>query len=104
MRAESAAQLRTNARVWAMRDSDDWIQDVPYLDVGGLGHGADPMAPDFGARVLSAAGAVGHTGYFEPGTESLDNFASIGIGSYRTLSCADGNSACRSGIYGAEEV
>ncbi|MGW7362738.1 alpha/beta hydrolase [Streptomyces sp. NPDC054841] len=104
MRAESAAQLRTKARVWAMRDSDDWIQDVPNLNVGGLGHGPDPMAPDFGARVLSAAGAVGHTGYFEPGTESLSNFAEIGIGSYRKVSCADGNSACRSGIYGAEEV
>ncbi|MFI1467346.1 alpha/beta hydrolase [Streptomyces wuyuanensis] len=104
MRAETAAQLGTDARVWAMRDSDDWIEDVPYLDVGGLGHGADPVTPDFGARVLSAAGAVGHTGYFEPGTESLSNFAEIGVGSYRTVSCEDGNSACRSGIYGAEVI
>jgi pimeloyl-ACP methyl ester carboxylesterase len=104
MRAETAAQLGTDARVWAMRDSDDWIEDVPYLEVGGLGHGADPVTPDFGARVLSAAGAVGHTGYFEPGTESLSNFAEIGVGSYRTVSCEDGNSACRSGIYGAEVI
>ncbi|MGW1888176.1 alpha/beta hydrolase [Streptomyces sp. NPDC001970] len=102
MRAESAAQLRTDARVWAMRDGDDWIQDVPYLEVGGLGHGADPMTPAFGARVLSAAGAVGHTGYFAPGTESLRNFAEIGVGSYRTVSCADGNGACRTGIDGTE--
>ncbi|NED08377.1 hypothetical protein G3I55_42900, partial [Streptomyces sp. SID6648] len=28
MRAESAARLDTSARVWAMRDADDWIQDV----------------------------------------------------------------------------
>lgn len=104
MRVESAAQLRTKARVWAMRDRDDWIQDVPYLEVGGLGHGADPVTPEFGARVLSAAGAVGHTGYFEPGTESLSNFAEIGVGSYRAVSCADGNSACRTGIYGTEEA
>ncbi|MEU4130874.1 alpha/beta hydrolase [Streptomyces wuyuanensis] len=104
MRAETAAQLGTDARVWAMRDSDDWIEDVPYMEVGGLGHGADPVTPDFGARVLSAAGAVGHTGYFEPGTESLSNFAEIGVGSYRTVSCEDGNSACRSGIYGAEVI
>ncbi|MEU2111784.1 alpha/beta hydrolase [Streptomyces sp. NPDC019507] len=104
MRAETAAQLGTDARVWAMRDRDDWIEDVPYLEVGGLGHGADPVTPDFGARVLSAAGAVGHAGYFEPGTESLTNFAEIGVGSYRTVSCEDGNSACRSGIYGAEVV
>lgn len=102
MRAESAKELRTGARVWAARDRDDWIQDVPYLEVGGLGHGADPMAPEFGARVVSAAGAVGHTGYFEPGTESLSNFAGIGVGSYATVSCAGGDGACRSGISGAE--
>ncbi|MFF8829377.1 alpha/beta hydrolase [Streptomyces sp. NPDC015131] len=100
MRAESAAGLGTGARVWAMRDADDWIADVPYLDVGGLGHGADPVAPEFGARVLSAAGAVGHAGYFEPGTESLRNFAEIGVGSYRSLSCAGEQDACRDGISG----
>ncbi|HET6858238.1 MAG TPA: alpha/beta hydrolase, partial [Streptomyces sp.] len=104
MRVENAAQLRTGARVWATRDVDDWIQDVPYLEVGGLGHGADPVSPEFGARVVSATGAVGHTGYFEPGTESLSNFAEIGVGSYRTVSCATGGGACRSGISGAEEI
>ncbi|MGW0549293.1 alpha/beta hydrolase [Streptomyces altiplanensis] len=102
MRAESAKQLGTGARVWATRDRDDWIQDVPYLEVGGLGHGADPVRPEFGARVFSASGAIGHTGYFEPGTESLSNFAGIGVGSYSTISCADGDGACRSGISGAE--
>ncbi|MFE2940423.1 alpha/beta hydrolase [Streptomyces sp. NPDC059255] len=98
MRVENAAQLSTGARVWAMRDRDDWIQDVPYLAVGGLGHGADPVTRAFGARVLSAAGAVGHAGYFEPGTESLHNFADIGVGSYRAVTCADGAGSCRSGI------
>ncbi len=44
MRVEKATGLRTSARVWAMRDADDWIQDVPYLEVGGLGHGADPVS------------------------------------------------------------
>ncbi|MEU7277422.1 alpha/beta hydrolase [Streptomyces sp. NPDC045431] len=92
MRAESAAALGTRARVWAMRDADDWIADVPYLDVGGLGHGADPVAPEFGARVLSASGAVGHAGYFEPGTKSLENFAAIGVGAYDSVSCAGGGS------------
>ncbi len=80
----------------------DWIQEVPYLEVGGLGHGADPVTPEFGARVFSASGAIGHTGYFEPGTESLSNFAGIGVGSYSTISCADDDGACRSGISGAE--
>ncbi|MFE9394895.1 alpha/beta hydrolase [Streptomyces flavidovirens] len=102
MRVESAEELRTGARVWATRDRDDWIQDVPYLEVGGLGHGADPVTPEFGARVFSATGAVGHAGYFEPGTESLSNFAGIGVGSYSTVSCAGDGEACRSGISGAE--
>ncbi|MEU9193871.1 alpha/beta hydrolase [Streptomyces hundungensis] len=98
MRVRNAAQLGTKAQVWAMRDKDDWIQDVPYLDVAGLGHGADPVSAAFGARVLSAAGAIGHTGYFEPGTQSLANFAAIGVGAYRTVGCATGDADCGSGI------
>ncbi|MFD3522846.1 alpha/beta hydrolase [Streptomyces sp. NPDC058653] len=104
MRADSAGQLDSRARVWAMRDHDDWIQVVPHLEVGGIGHGADPVTSDFGARVLSAEGAAGHTGYFEPGTESLRNFADIGVGSYRNTSCADDGDGCRSGISGAEVI
>ncbi|MEU1196862.1 alpha/beta hydrolase [Streptomyces sp. NPDC005813] len=98
MRAEKAAGLHTSAQVWAMRDRDDWIQDVPYLEVGGLGHGADPVSKGFGARVLSADGAQGHAGYFEPGTESLRNFAEIGVGAYRAVSCARDDEACRAGL------
>ncbi|WP_405799681.1 alpha/beta hydrolase [Streptomyces sp. NBC_01506] len=104
MRVDSAGQLGTGVRVWAMRDQDDWIQDVPHLEVVGFGHGADPVTPDFGARVLSARGAVGHSGYFEPGTDSLRNFADIGVGSYRDTVCADDGDACRSGISGAEVI
>ena len=98
MRVERAGQLRTDARVWATRDRGDWIQDVPNLEFGGLGHGADPVAPGFGARVVSAGDAVGHSGYFEPGTRSLDNFAAIGVGAYGSVSCAASDSACRAGI------
>ncbi|MFB8243605.1 alpha/beta hydrolase [Streptomyces sp. NPDC055952] len=100
MRVENAAQLRTGARVWAMRDADDWIQDVPYLELGGLGHGADPVSSGFGARVLSAAGAKGHAGYFEPGTASLFNFAEIGVGAYRSVHCAHEDGVCRTGLSG----
>ncbi|MFE4047889.1 alpha/beta hydrolase [Streptomyces sp. YIM B13518] len=100
MRAEKASRLRTTARVWAMRDADDWIQDVPYLELGGLGHGADPVAAGFGARVLSAREAKGHAGYFAPGTDSLRNFAEIGVGAYRAVSCADEDDACRAGLSG----
>ncbi|GAA2285708.1 hypothetical protein GCM10010145_39240 [Streptomyces ruber] len=98
MRVERASQLRTSARVWATRDADDWIADVPYMEVGGLGHGADPVSAAFGARVLSADGAVGHAGYFAPGTESLRNFAEIGVGAYRAVRCAHAeheDDACR---------
>ncbi|MET9821511.1 alpha/beta hydrolase family protein [Streptomyces sp. NPDC006349] len=98
MRAESASRLDTSARVWAMRDADDWIQDVPYLEVGGLGHGADPVSAAFGARVLSARDAQGHSGYFVPGTDSLRNFAGIGVGAYRTVACAGEGDTCRAGL------
>ena len=77
-----------------MRDCDDWIEDVPHMEVGGLGHGADPVSPAFGARMLSADGAVGHTGYFVPGTDSLDNFAGIAAGSYGTVDCASSDPGC----------
>ncbi|MDQ0602180.1 pimeloyl-ACP methyl ester carboxylesterase [Streptomyces canus] len=100
MRATNAAQLHTSAQVWAMRDADDWIQDVPYLELGGLGHGADPVSSAFGARVLSAADAKGHSGYFEPGTESLLNFAEIGVGAYRSVHCAKDDEACHAGLSG----
>ncbi|MGW1469191.1 alpha/beta hydrolase [Streptomyces sp. NPDC002308] len=104
MRSASAAALGTRARVWAMRDEDDWIADVPNLEVGGLGHGADPVDPEFGARIVSAGDAVGHSGYFEPGTESLRNFAAIGVGSYTTVGCASADRACLSGISGGTGV
>ncbi|MFF4584187.1 alpha/beta hydrolase [Streptomyces sp. NPDC001388] len=98
MRVEKAAELGTDAQVWAMRDADDWVQDVPHLEVGGLGHGEDPMARAFGARVLSSRDAEGHGGYFVPGTDSLRNLAGIGTGAYRSVECADDAGACREGL------
>ncbi|WP_030678230.1 alpha/beta hydrolase [Streptomyces cellulosae] len=100
MRVSNASRLRTSAQVWAMRDGRDWIQDVPYLEVGGFGHGADPMSSAFGARVLSAQGADGHSGYFVPGTDSLLNFAEIGVGAYHSVRCAGETEACRTGLSG----
>ncbi|MHB9862119.1 alpha/beta hydrolase [Streptomyces sp. YIM S03343] len=98
MRTSKASHLGTRAQVWAMRDSSDWIQDVPYLEVGGLGHGADPVSRAFGARVLSALDAKGHTGYFEPGTDSLRNLAEIGVGAYGAVRCAGDENTCRTGL------
>ncbi|CCK30354.1 secreted protein [Streptomyces davaonensis JCM 4913] len=100
MRVAKASHLGTSAQVWAMRDADDWIQDVPNLELGGLGHGADPMSSEFGARVLSAADAEGHSGYFEPGTDSVRNFAEIGVGSYDSVHCAGDDEECREGLSG----
>ncbi len=58
---------------------------MPYLEFGGLGHGSDPVSPEFGARRLAADGATGHTGYFVPGTGSLANMAAIGTGTYHQV-------------------
>ncbi|WP_406449756.1 alpha/beta hydrolase family protein [Streptomyces sp. NBC_00876] len=104
MRADNAGQLHTRARVWAMRDHGDWIADVPNLEVGGLGHGADPVDPDFGARIVSAGDAVGHSGYFEPGTASLGNFAAIGVGAYSSVTCAQADGLCHERISGNSTV
>jgi hypothetical protein len=95
MRVHDAAGLHTSARIWAMRDYDDWVRDVPYVDLAGVGHGADPVSPAFGARVVSAAGAHGHAGYFDPGTVSLHNFAAIGVGDRAAVVCAQADERCR---------
>ena len=91
MRAEHAADLHTTARVWATRDSTDWIGDVPHLEFAGLGHGADPVSRAFGARVIAATGAQGHAGYFQQGTASLANFTRIALGAYGSVTCASGS-------------
>ncbi len=59
MRVERAADLATTARIWAMRDADDWIADVPHLEVGGIGHGADPVAPSSARGCSRRAGPSG---------------------------------------------
>ncbi|WP_031004822.1 alpha/beta hydrolase [Streptomyces sp. NRRL F-5727] len=83
MRAENVAELRTPARVWAAKDPTDWIDRVPNVAVAGYGHGADPTAPEFGARPVPAQDADGHDGYFAPGTSSLRAFAAIAEGDVR---------------------
>jgi Alpha/beta hydrolase len=77
MDVASAAGLRTSARVWAARIADDPIRFVPNLRVAGFGHGADPVAPGFGARVFRTGDASGHDGYYAAGAESLGNLARI---------------------------
>ncbi len=79
MDAPSAAALRTTARVWAGRESDDPIRFVPHVRLFGIGFGADPMSPGFGARVF-ATGAAGHSDYLRPGSVALRNLALIALG------------------------
>ncbi|WP_372445187.1 hypothetical protein [Streptomyces verrucosisporus] len=44
-----------------------------------LGLGADPVSPEFGARVFDA-GAGGHSDYLAPGSRALGNIARIAAG------------------------
>ncbi|MFI8947538.1 alpha/beta hydrolase [Streptomyces sp. NPDC053750] len=81
--ADSAAGLHTDARIWAARGGDDWVEHVPHLsaDLFGttVGFGTDPVSPDFGARTF-AAGDGGHSDYFDAGSVSLTNLARIALG------------------------
>jgi hypothetical protein len=79
MDASSVASLETKARVWAGLESSDPIRFVPNIQLLGLGFGADPMSPGFGARIF-ATGDGGHSGYLDPGTVSLRNLTYIALG------------------------
>ncbi len=74
---------------------------MPFVDVDGLGHGADPTSSDFGSRVIASTGSYGHTGYFTPGTASLRNFADVALGRYGDVVCAGdttGGDGCLTGL------
>jgi hypothetical protein len=81
--SDSAAALRTRARIWAARGADDWTADVPHIRTGlfgtTVGFGTDPVSPSFGAHVF-AAGPGGHSDYFKPGSVSLTNLTRIVLG------------------------
>ncbi|MER6303763.1 alpha/beta hydrolase [Kitasatospora sp. NPDC001539] len=81
MGVDSGADLDPGVPLWATaRNGSDWIGDVPHVRLLGLGHGADPTAPGFGARPVPATGSHGHSGYFAPGTASLAAYAAIALG------------------------
>ena len=65
--------------MWAGRESGDPIRYVPHIRLLGLGFGADPMSPGFGAHIF-AAGSGGHSDYLDPGSVSLRNLAEIALG------------------------
>ncbi len=74
-----ASDLGTPARVWAGRAKGDWIQYVPHVRFTGVGFGADPAAPGFGALRFDA-GTGPHSGYLKPGSLALCNLALIALG------------------------
>ena len=82
-RADHVTDLRTSARVFAARWAEDWIRFVPHLAVGDLGHGADPAAPGFGARLLPGDDVRGHDDYFRPGSAMLAELAGVVTGAPR---------------------
>ncbi|WDZ85790.1 alpha/beta hydrolase [Micromonospora cathayae] len=83
MRADHVTALDTEARIWAAKSPNDWIRRVPHVQFLGLGHGADPTSPDFGATVLPADDVPAHDAYFTPGTSTLTAFAAIVAGAPR---------------------
>ncbi len=77
--ASSVGSLQTTARVWAGREAGDWIRYVPHVRLLGLGFGADPTSPSFGARPFTC-GSDGHSSYLSRGSISLRNLAYIALG------------------------
>jgi hypothetical protein len=75
----SASALHTRARLWAGRATHDFMRYVPKIRVLGVGFGADPAGPGFGARRF-AAGDGGHSDYLSPGSVPLRNLAMVTLG------------------------
>nr|WTB34517.1 alpha/beta hydrolase family protein [Streptomyces sp. NBC_00830] len=77
---DNVAALHTPATVWAGRGGDDWIAEVPHVQLrlpfATFGFGTDPVSPEFGARHF-AAGDGGHSDYLKPRSLSLKNIAWI---------------------------
>jgi hypothetical protein len=87
--AERATDLEIPAgHVWAARVLTDPIQLVYWPAIVGdaLGlpaptvFGPDPAADAFGAQHFGTAGALGHSGYFSSGSQSLRNVGAIVAG------------------------
>ncbi|HEX7306057.1 alpha/beta hydrolase [Lentzea sp.] len=79
VRAGSAAELGTPAKVWALRSTGDWMRFVPNVRLFDLGHGTDPASDGFGATVLRFEGGK-HDTYYEPGTATLNALVRIASG------------------------
>lgn len=67
-------------RVWAARAEGDAIRFTPFVRIGNAGHGPDPMDAGFGARVLDAGPARGHSEYFAADGTLIEDLATVVLG------------------------
>jgi hypothetical protein len=80
MRVDSAAQLNLDPRhVWA---GQAWNDGVPVI--GPLSHGTAPHTEDFGANRFHVD-TSGHSAYWAPNSQSLNNQAHIIVGQYNRV-------------------
>lgn len=88
MGVRSRAELETGAHLWAAQADSDWIRFFPRTRLGPYGLGRAPLHPAIGATRVSAGTVVGHTSYYDPGSESLRNVARIAVGRYDEVTSA----------------
>jgi pimeloyl-ACP methyl ester carboxylesterase len=79
MGVDDVTQLGGTARIWAGLSHRDPMRWVPGIRLLGLGHGAQPADPSFGARVFDTADVVDHDHYLAPGTRSLVSLSGIAL-------------------------
>jgi hypothetical protein len=91
MGADDVTGLGTGARVWAGQSERDWIGWVPAGRALGLGHGARPSDPEFGARRFATGDVHDHDHYLSPGTDSFAALARIAADPLTTGSLTAGS-------------
>jgi len=82
-------------QVLAARNPSDIIVFSDGVNIGGLGHGTDPVIPAFGAQTFdSGAGpggsfagtsVAGHMYYFQQGTPGMQNMGQIITGNFQNV-------------------
>ncbi|GAA3305198.1 alpha/beta fold hydrolase [Dactylosporangium vinaceum] len=83
---DRAADLHTQAHIWAGTAPNDWTRRIPALHLLGAGHGTHVYTPSFGATAIPVGGVDGHDGYFTPTSEALRAIAALVRGTAATAS------------------
>lgn len=74
---DTAAGIGFDGPIYVATADSDWIRNIPHVTFAGMGHGADPTSPEFGATLLDSTGVDGHDGYLLPDTVTLECVAQI---------------------------